>query len=499
MKPGDLCAGRFELERLVRATAPGAVWRARDREGGATVELSVHSAAGSPSPGSVHAGPGDDAAWIERATTVEAIEHEAIPRVVARGVEPDGLRYVATEWVEGDDLGRRLARGSLTVDESLRLAARTAEALAAAHARGIVHGGVSPAALVLPGGDPGQAKLLGLGDGWAPAAALVTASGLAPGGPVYISPEQAQGGRADDPRVDIFGLGCVLYECLTGMPAFNGTYALAALAKLLLSSPPPVGRLCNDVPAPIEALVNRMLAKSPEGRPSGCAEVIGIVRDVERRRAPVVEHAYLEAPGSGLGEDRVSEAELLQAPPLQSKHIWLVIALAPAAEADGDAEPFSLRTAAVADDYNASVHHLFDGSCLIRIDPERSPGGGDPPSTPGEALELRRNAVLLNRLRRARIQALGGERAARCALTVRGALRGAPMVLTMTPRSRPGEWLSGQSIEWATKLLDGGLRASLQGIVMDKESADLLRAELFNVTGTGDLLELRGEWTGQGA
>lgn len=487
MKPGDLFAGRFELEHFVRGPAP-AVWRARDREGGAPVALSLY------------ADRSDAAAWLERAAIVAKIQHPAIPRAVARGATEEGQRYVATEWIDGDDLAVRLARGSLTVDESLRLTARAAEALAAAHARGIVHGALTPTALLLPGGDPGRAMLLGLEDGWASAPALVTAAGLAPGGPSYLSPEQAQGGRSGDPRVDIFALGCVLYECLAGRAAFNGVFALAALAKALLSNPPPVGRLRDDVPEPIEALVSRMLAKSPEARPSGCAEVIGIVRDVERRRFSGAENSYLEMPGSEINGDRISEAEILKGPPIQSRHIWLVIALGRARAADADAEPLSTRTAEVTHDYHASVHVLADRSCFILVDPERSmPAGGDPPSSPGEApVELQRNAVLLNRLRRARIQALGGERAARCALGVRASLQGAPMVLTMTPRSRPGEWLSGQSIDWATKLLDRGLRASMQGVIMDKESADLLRAEFFNVTGTGDLLELRGARSTQG-
>jgi serine/threonine-protein kinase len=362
-----------------------------------------------------------------------------------------------------------------------------------------VHGGLRPAELILPGGEPGRVTLLDLGTARAPWASPASAAGLAPGGPVYLAPEQAQGESTKDPRADIFSLGCVLYECLVGREAFGGIFALSALAKVLLSSPPSLRRLREEVPGPIDALVVRMLSKSPEARPSGFAEVIGIVRDVERRRAAGADRAHLEAPGGTLDLER-TEAELRGTVPLPaSKHVWLLLALAPERPADGEASaPLPESLSELSELHGASVHRLFDGSLVCRLDPERA-SSQDPPSVPGEALfELRRNAVLLNRLRKARIQALGGERAARCALGVRAAMKGAPMVLTMTPRSRPGEWISAQSIEWAVKLLDGGLRAGFQGIVMDKESADLLRVERFNVVGTGDLVELRGEWIKRG-
>ncbi|MCC6552648.1 MAG: hypothetical protein IT372_06435 [Polyangiaceae bacterium] len=483
MQPGDLCAGRFELTRLLRASAGAASWSAVDREGGAPVALWLAG------------GGADDEAWLARQAAIAAIEHPALARRVAHGVTAEGLRFVAAEAPGGEILAARLARGSLTLNEALALSARAAEALSAAHARGIVHGGVAPALFALPGGDAAQAKLHGLGVGEARGAALAPAEGLAPGGAAYLAPELAQGEVGADARTDIFALGCVMYECLAGMAPFTGTTALAALAKVLLASPPPVRRLCEEVPEPIAALVGRMLSKSPEARPTGCAEVLGIAHDVARRRAGGGEHARMEAPGPGLAEER-SDAELLGAPSTKSRHIWLLVALAPE-RAAGDADA---RIAEIAQDFHASAHRLVDGAIFIRIDPERSaPTFGDPPSSPGEApFELRRNAVLLNRLRRARIQALGGERAARCALGVRAALGGGAMVLTMTPRARPSEWLSSQSIEWATKLLESSMKAGLQGIGMDKESADLLRGELFNVVGSGHLVELRGEWAHQG-
>jgi serine/threonine-protein kinase len=490
IEPGDLYAGRFELESRVRSGGAGALWRARDREGGAEVALKL-----------ARGREGDDAAWLEREAIAAGISHPGIARRVGHGVAPGGVRYVATEWIEGVDLGSRLARGSLSIDESLALAERAAEALAAAHARGLVHGGLTPAELFLPGGEPGRVMLLDLGTARAPRVSPVGAAGLAAGAPAYLAPEQVQGESVKDPRADVFSLGCVLYECLVGRPAFGGTFALAALAKVLLSSPPSVRRLREEVPAPIDGLVGRMLSKSPEARPSGFAEVIGILRDVSRRRTAGADHAHLEAPGGDLDRER-TEAELLgTVPPAASKHVWLLVALTPGRPEEGEAiAPLPARVSELAELYNASLHRLFDGSLVCRLDPERTAASSqDPPSAPGESLlELRRNAVLLNRLRRARIQALGGERAARCALGVRASMKGAPMVLTMTPRSRQGEWISAQSIEWAMKLLDGGLRAGLQGIVMDKESADLLRVELFNVVGTGDLVELRGEWANPG-
>src|SRR5262249_5416597 len=101
----------------------------------------------------------------------------------------------------------------------------------------------------------------------------LTLTGTVVGTPAYMAPEQARGQRALDARVDIYSLGCVLYKALSGRPPFEGTGVLAVLAAVLLEMPPRLGDPCRDVPAALDDLVMRMLAKDPAARPSSALDV----------------------------------------------------------------------------------------------------------------------------------------------------------------------------------------------------------------------------------
>src|SRR5207302_1047317 len=172
------------------------------------------------------------------------------------------------EWLEGEDLKQRLARTGLTAAESVALATRVAEALGAAHARGIVHRDVKPSNLYLPDGDLARVKVLDFGiarilDG----GQAQTRTGMLLGTPGYMAPEQARGGKELDARADVFALGCVLFECLTGRAAFVGEHVMALLAKILLEEAPRVSEVRADLPEPLDRLVQRMMAKQAPERP----------------------------------------------------------------------------------------------------------------------------------------------------------------------------------------------------------------------------------------
>lgn len=501
MKPGDVLADRFELTGP--APSGGSAWRARDRLRGEPCALSVLPDAGA-----------DARARFERDMALRAaIEHPAVPRHVAHGVTADGLRYVATEHLDGVELRVRLARTALEIDEALALAARIAEVLAEAHGRGLVHGAISPATIFLPGGDLAAAKLLdlGLGLGGADRSAqplpFVQGAGLAPGGPVYLSPEQAQGDPDIDARSDVFSLGCVLYECLAGRPAFDGAYALSVTAKVLLASPPPARRLRHEVPASFDALVGRMLTKQRDSRPPGGAAILALVRALQlgglgggSASGPASSEGGAE-PWGYLGDALTAAAS----PPVAPKLVWLALALGGGAAEGAPGLPG--RVVEVIDGFQATAQQLLDGSVLVRIEHER--GGVTPAGHEVGALaergaeddpnhENRRHAMILGILRKARIQSQGGERAARCALAVRGAACNRPTALTLVPPSRPGEWLSAPAIDLAARLLDRGIRAGVQGVIMDSEGADLLDVERFSLLASpGGVIELRGEWGAQ--
>ena len=216
---------------------------------------------------------------------------------VAHGTDEGGLAYLAMDWLEGQDLAARLREGPLPLADTLTLARRVAGGLAATHAAGVVHRDVKPSNLFLPHGSVELATLLDFGVARsAPAASHATRRGVLLGTPGYMAPEQARRLDGVDERADIFALGCVLYECLTGRRAFAGTDLLEVLAKVLLDVPPAPSTLVAGIPRELDALVVGMLAKEPSARVPSCAELM--------RRLDVVEAAALRDQEKRAGSGR---------------------------------------------------------------------------------------------------------------------------------------------------------------------------------------------------
>ncbi len=261
MAPGTVVADRFVLERRAGSGASGVVYRARDRHTGAVVALKTLHRASSA------------ARFAEEARILAELYHPGVVRYVAHGETPEGELYLAMEWLDGEGLDQRLARGALSVSDTVALAGRVAEALAAAHARGVIHRDLKPSNLLLPEGSPARTTLIDFGVALGRAARRSN-QGSAVGTPGYMAPEQARGQRDLDARVDVFSLGCVLYECLTGRPAFAGEHPMGVLAKVLLEDPPRAAELRPEVPPGLDDLVARMLSKDRALRPSDGAAVV---------------------------------------------------------------------------------------------------------------------------------------------------------------------------------------------------------------------------------
>ena len=153
MRPGDLIGDRFEIEQHVASGGMGQVFRARDVQSGALVAVKMMF--------------GDLASHIARfdreRRVLEKLSHPAIVRYVAHGLTASGEPYLVMEWLDGETLSRRLARGRLTIEDSIKLAARVAEALSAAHARDIVHRDLKPSNIFLVDGRIDRAKVLDFG------------------------------------------------------------------------------------------------------------------------------------------------------------------------------------------------------------------------------------------------------------------------------------------------------------------------------------------------
>ena len=209
----------------------------------------------------------DFSRFEREAEILATLSHPSIVAYVAHGLSDDGAPYLAMEWLEGLDLARRLARTEqpLTLHESLTLAARAAQGLAAVHALGIIHRDLKPGNLYLVGGRAESVRVIDFGVARALASRLTT-TGAVLGTPAYMSPEQARGIHDVSPRADVFALGCVLYECLTGVPPFAGANENATLARLLTGHAPRVGERRPDTPPMVDALLARMLAHDPADR-----------------------------------------------------------------------------------------------------------------------------------------------------------------------------------------------------------------------------------------
>jgi serine/threonine protein kinase len=193
------------------------------------------------------------------------IDHPGLVRHIAHGTSEDGTPYLAMEWLEGEDLSTRLARGPLTRDETVQVGLLLADALGALHARSVIHRDVKPANVFLAGRGIAGLRLLDLGVARAQhAATALTAAGTALGTPAYMAPEQARG-ESVDATADVFAAGCVLWECLVGHAAFQGDHALAVLMKVLVEEPRSADELGVADPA-LAAVVARAMSKSARER-----------------------------------------------------------------------------------------------------------------------------------------------------------------------------------------------------------------------------------------
>jgi hypothetical protein len=209
------------------------------------------------------------------AQAAAAIYHEHV--VAVHGVhESDGLPYLVMQFVPGESLQTRLERGGpLEVTEIVRIGMQTAAGLAAAHAQGLIHRDIKPANLLLEDG-LAKVKITDFGLARMVEDVGLTQDGVLAGTPEYMAPEQARG-EVVDHRADLFSLGSVLYAMCTGRPPLRGETALAVLHRVSEEEPAPLRSLNPDVPAWLEALVTRLLAKDPAQRFGSAAEVAALL------------------------------------------------------------------------------------------------------------------------------------------------------------------------------------------------------------------------------
>ena len=221
--------------------------------------------------------------FVREIETISPLVHPNIVPLFDSGVA-DGIPYFVMPYLEGESLRRRLHRdGRLRIDDAVRVAGEIGEALAFAHARDILHRDIKPENILL---EAGHAVVTDFGVAGALSEALpgkkprerLTEQGLIVGTAEYMSPEQASGDRTIDGRTDIYSLGCVLYEMLTGEPPFTGDSPRQLLARRFRESPRPVRNFRPEVSSHLEAVVERAIAADPADRFATAAEFLAALR-----------------------------------------------------------------------------------------------------------------------------------------------------------------------------------------------------------------------------
>ncbi|GAA2680788.1 MULTISPECIES: serine/threonine-protein kinase [Actinoplanes] len=265
IRPGVTLGGRYRLEERIAGGGMGDVWRGTDNVLGRTVAVKILLPALLDEPGFAERFRGE-------ARTMATINHPGVVDVYDYGSDQQ-LAFLVMEYVEGDALSRTLSRvGRLTPARTMALVAQAADALQAAHANGIVHRDVKPGnLLVRPNGtlvltDFGIARSAMVGQLTVAGAVLGTAS--------YISPEQAAGDVAT-PASDVYALGVVAYQCLSGHRPFDGATPIEIAMKHVRETPRP---LPGDIPPAVRAIVERALAKDPAARWPSAAAMAAVAR-----------------------------------------------------------------------------------------------------------------------------------------------------------------------------------------------------------------------------
>jgi serine/threonine-protein kinase len=358
----EVIADRYELEELVGTGGMSSVYKARDRLLERNVALKV-----------LHPHYSDDAEYVERfrreARSVAQLSHPHIVTVIDRG-EDGGQQFIVFEFIDGENLKQLIGRiGPLPVRRAVELALEIADALAFAHDHGLVHRDVKPQNVLLtPDGDAkvtdfGIARSLDVEQG-------VTQTGTVLGTSNYLSPEQASG-QPVTPATDVYSLGVVIFELLTGEVPFPGENFVAVAMKHINEPPPDLTEKRPDVPLRLVAAVERALEKDPSRRFQSMGEFASELRQCLAEMASADEERTFIATSPALKQSRPHR---VRATRRRWPLVALVLLVAAAATVAG--------ILALGD--SKGNNRSSSGGTVLRVIPLSGVTGYDPQGTGGE-------------------------------------------------------------------------------------------------------------------
>jgi tetratricopeptide (TPR) repeat protein len=350
-------AERFRLERPLGAGGMGVVYAAFDLAADdhpVALKMQRHPDAASTQR------------FLREAEILAGVQTPGIVGYRGHGQLEDGRVWIALEWLVGETLQQRLLRGPLAPSEALALGTRVAGSLAQLHGRGVVHRDIKPENLFLRGADPADVCLLDLG-----IARLLdpdrrtTRHGMVVGTPAYMAPEQARAAPELDHRADLYALGVVLYECLSGRQAWPGENPLAVMVKLLVEPAPRLSQARPDLAGPLDALVTRLMSTRPADRPATAercaAELAALASRLEELPALADWGSPTPAPASTHARDPSG----LAAVELRICTLLLVCDAAGDAPVASEAERWQAHVEALLSENDARSATLADGSLLV--------------------------------------------------------------------------------------------------------------------------------------
>jgi serine/threonine protein kinase len=332
VRPGEIVGGKYRVERTLGAGGMGIVVAATQIELDRPVALKFLLPKVLERPGLV-------TRFSREARAAAKLESEHVARVLDVGTLESGAPYIVMEYLEGEDLASVVAsRGALPFEQAVGYVLQACEALAEAHALGIIHRDLKPGNLFLANRTSGApvVKVLdfGLSKFSNPGEENVTTESSFLGSPLYMSPEQLMSARTADARSDIWSLGVVLYELVTGHSPFQYERIAGLVAAILQKPPKPMDEWRRDVPSDLQAVVGRCLEKDPAQRfanvaqlaralgpfgPAGSARSVERVAHVLRRAEPSVEAA---------GTLPLPDAPLAANPPARPEPVGIVESVA---------------------------------------------------------------------------------------------------------------------------------------------------------------------------